>query len=291
MAGLGSKKNSGGNAVKRLFRRITAISFILFAVILVLIRNPEHPVVEKVGGTVMDTVTPIVNVFGWPFRKISEFASYVSHFRTVDRINAELEARVAELTHEVATLRADEFELKRMREQCAFAPPVHYPPIIARAAGQGGTSLSRSFILSAGRRQGVERLQAVVVDGNLAGQIVAVGERHSRMILVTDATSRISVANHRTGVRAFLVGNNSRYPKLVHLEAQDIFEPGDILVTSGMDGNIPAAIPVGVIGAFSVDDGIVVQPFVNANSVSYVRIIRNPAARAIRQFEAEEALR
>jgi rod shape-determining protein MreC len=108
------------------------------------------------------------------------------------------------------------------------------------------------------------------------------------MLLITDASSKIPVAVERTGTRAFLAGDNTRYPKAVHFEKQGEARVGDVIITSGMDGKIPAKIPVGIIGTISEEEGAVVQPFIDPSATDYVKIIKTSQQEDIAQFLAEE---
>jgi rod shape-determining protein MreC len=286
-----TKPKSNKHMFKKLAKRTLAFAFVGFAFVLVFVLGSEHKAAMRVEGAVLDAVSPVAEAVTWPFRRISDFADGIARFNKVDRINAGLKDEIFGLEQEISSLKDALAEAQAAAKECSFSPGVPAGAVVARVAGQGGGGLTRSYVLAAGRNKGVERYQAVMSGEFLAGQIVAAGAEYSRMMLLTDSASRISVANQRTGTRAFLVGNNSKYPRLRHLESQDVFEPGDVLVATGLDGNIPVGIPVGIIGAYSPDDGITVQLFADEDKVSVVRIIRNPGAAGLRSFAAGEAVR
>ena len=70
-----------------------------------------------------------------------------------------------------------------------------------RIIGSTGSGFTHSFILDAGAKDGVKKYEGVLVDGYLVGQINSVGNNYSRMILITDATSKIPVQIERTKTR------------------------------------------------------------------------------------------
>ena len=110
------------------------------------------------------------------------------------------------------------------------------------------------------------------------------------MLLLTDATSKIPVQIERTKVRAFLTGDNTDYPRLVYFENQEPVQMGDIVVTSGMGGSLPAGIPIGIVGSISEDNGIIVQPFVHSSNINYVKIIKTSHTEGLANFIEEEAI-
>jgi cell shape-determining protein MreC len=81
----------------------------------------------------------------------------------------------------------------------------------------------------------------------LVGRISGVGSRTSRVILVTDTSSRIPVTIQPSGQKAMLSGDNSPLPPLDFVEDDDEVRPGDRVVTSGDGGVFPAGLLVGQV--------------------------------------------
>lgn len=67
-------------------------------------------------------------------------------------------------------------------------------------------------------------------------------------MLITDPESAVSVEVVRSGVRSIAEGMGSEDElELPLLPATADVQPGDLLVTSGLDGVFPAGIPVGTV--------------------------------------------
>jgi rod shape-determining protein MreC len=94
---------------------------------------------------------------------------------------------------------------------------------------------------AAGRRAGLSGGECL----RLIGRTVEVGERSTRVILLTDFNSRIAVMADRSNARALLVGDNSEFPRLDYLGRDPDLQPGDRIVTSGDDNVMPRGLPVG----------------------------------------------
>ena len=88
------------------------------------------------------------------------------------------------------------------------------------------------------------------MDGiGLVGRISGVAQNTSRVIMVTDASSRIPAVIHPSGQRAIVAGDNSAAPPIDFLENPDLVRPGDRVVTSGDGGVFPAGLLMGQVAA------------------------------------------
>ena len=82
-----------------------------------------------------------------------------------------------------------------------------------------------------------------------SGRVVGVGERASRLMLLTDFSSRVPVVIQPGAKRAMLSGDGTPAPKLEFIDGSDRMKPGDQVETSGDGGVFPPAIPVGRVVA------------------------------------------
>jgi rod shape-determining protein MreC len=72
-----------------------------------------------------------------------------------------------------------------------------------------------------------------------------VGEKSSRVLLLTDNTSRVPVMIQPSGQRAMLSGDNSILPVLDFIEDAEEVRPGDRVISSGDGGVFPAGLLAG----------------------------------------------
>lgn len=118
-------------------------------------------------------------------------------------------------------------------------------PISAWAVADQSTDFVQSRLIAAGRVHGVRPGYPAVNLYGLVGRTVEVGERTSRVLLLTDFNSRIAVMADRSNDRALLVGDNTDFPRLDYLSRDIEFTEGDRIVTSGDDNVMPRGLPVG----------------------------------------------
>jgi rod shape-determining protein MreC len=88
------------------------------------------------------------------------------------------------------------------------------------------------------------------MDGiGLVGRISGVADNTSRVILLTDASSRIPAIIQPSGQRVIIAGDNSSVPLIDFLEDDDQVRPGHRVVSSGDGGVFPAGLLIGQVAA------------------------------------------
>ncbi|MEM8826522.1 MAG: rod shape-determining protein MreC [Pseudomonadota bacterium] len=117
-------------------------------------------------------------------------------------------------------------------------------------AGASGGAAARQAIVAGGAQDGVESGQPVRTAAGLIGRTVEVGRNAARVLLITDASSRIPVRVVRTGIPALLLGQGDATVEidLTGPTSNDVVL-GDRLVTSGDGGLFAPGIPVATVVA------------------------------------------
>ena len=273
--------------LKQMVRKFFLIAFILFSFILIFVGKPDSFIINKTSGIVVEVMSPIISVISYPIYKVGTFFHDVKDFFVINDKNTELRHEISRLTEEINYYKQVDAENVRLRRLANFVSNGQNYLLATKVIGSTGSGFSHSFILNAGSKDGVAKYHGVLVDGFLVGQIISVGRNYSRMLLITDSSLKIPVQVERTGTRAFLNGNNTKYPKLIHFENQDPIQIGDKIITSGMGGNLPYGIPIGIVGSISEEEGVILQPYVDSSHIDYVKIIKTSHTDDIKEFLKE----
>ena len=129
----------------------------------------------------------------------------------------------------------------------------------------------KSVIINKGFKHGIKNGSSVVENSYYVGKIVDVNHLTSRVLLASDLNSKIPVIVEPGNVNAILSGKgNDNYADLEYLPTVNLIKDGHIVYTSGIDGTISAAIPVGKI--FVKKDKKLVKFFVDFNQVEFVKV-------------------
>ena len=129
----------------------------------------------------------------------------------------------------------------------------------------------KSVIINKGFNHGIKLGVAVKEKYYFVGKIINVNFLTSRILLASDLNSKIPVIIEPNGVNAILSGQgHNDYAELEFLPKLKKIKEGDIVYTSGIDGIIPQAIPIGKV--YAEDENLFVEFFVDFNQLKYVKV-------------------
>ena len=253
-------------------QRFGFMVLVIVGVALMLIAKADISMMERLRAQVTDSVAPIIDFMSRPVSVINNIIIQFSDLTTVYEKNAILRQDKERLLHWQSVARMLESENKALRAQLNYVPGPQATYVSARVIADTGGAFAHSVLLNIGYQPGVDKGHAVVTGEGLVGRVESVGNRATRVLLISDLNSRIPVLIESSRARAILVGNNSNRPRLIHLLPGAIVSPGDRIVTSGHGGVFPVGLPVGLVDAVN-EGGISVLPFVPRDRLEYVRIL------------------
>lgn len=259
-------------SIRDWFQRFAFFILVVAAAGLIALSRLNAPWAEAARTGVMDAVAPVVDAMSMPVKAISGWFNSFEDMDRIKRENARLKAEVVRLR--LREMEADRLETdnKRLRKLVDAPPRVTGRHVVARVIADPGGLYRRAFIVQVGRKQGVRRGLAVINEEGLIGRVIEVGDRASRILLLTDLNSRIPVMIEASGERAVLAGTNEEFAKLVFVRHRTEVKRGARIVTSGHGGIFPPGLPIGDV--VEIDKRrILVRPYVSWSRVGYVRII------------------
>ena len=239
---------------------------------LLLLGKADLLLIERARLVLSDTMAPVMSVLSRPAATISDIVQTVQNFKDLKAQNDQLlveNARLERWQHVAQRLEAENRSLRALN---AFVPPPSLRFVTARVIADASGPFVRSVTIGAGKRDGVVRGAAAISGEGLAGMVVEAGERHARVLLISDLNSMVPVMVERTRDPAVLAGNNTRAMTLVYLPQNAQVHPGDRIVTSGHGGVLPAGLPVGAVTAIS-DTEVKVTPFIDWDRLEYLRLL------------------
>ena len=129
----------------------------------------------------------------------------------------------------------------------------------------------KSVIINKGFKHGIKLGVAVKKKYYYVGKIINVNFLTSRILLASDLNSKIPVIIEPTGTSAILSGQgHNDFAELEYLPKIKKIKEGDVVYTSGVDGLISEAIPIGKI--FKKDENFLVEFFLDFNQLKYVSV-------------------
>ncbi len=134
----------------------------------------------------------------------------------------------------------------RLRQLLNSAETLEDTVLIAEIIGRSPDPMMHQVIVNRGQEHGVYQGQALVDAKGLMGQVVEVGGRSAKVLLITDSTHALPVQINRNGEQLIAEGAGGRSHELVLpyvANTLDIVE-GDLLVSSGLGQRFPVGYPV-----------------------------------------------
>ncbi len=220
-----------------------------FALLLLVVQrvNPEFG--GSLRGATADGLAPLIAIARLPVDVAQHAGTLVGdHLRVVER-NRDLERRLQEATKRAAITDQLAAENHSLEQLLRLRRPERRLVTGAIASAVSASGSERTALLSAGLRNGVRPRMPVLAADGLAGRVTDVGQFASRMLLLTDGSSRVPVKVLRTGWTGLAVGNGGTLLDFSFdiASGTDRIRIGDRLVTSGDGGLFPPGIPVAVI--------------------------------------------
>jgi rod shape-determining protein MreC len=226
-----------------------------------LLGKADIALIDRARTAVQDGLTPLLDGLSKPIATVNGLIDYASELANLQAENEALRQKNRQLLAWEATARETMAENARLRALLNFVPEPETKYLSARVIGDQG-----------GAAEGVRKGQAAMTGEGMVGRVVGVGQRSSRVLLLTDINSRVPVLVGEARHQAMLVGDNSALPDLLYLADDAQLAVGDYVVTSGNGGVFPPGLPIGRVAA--VEDGAPeVSPFVDWAHLEVVRLV------------------
>ncbi|GAA0392917.1 rod shape-determining protein MreC [Brevundimonas terrae] len=228
--------------------------------------------VSYMRAGVENAAAPVGEVLSAPVRWTGNAFEYVQGYFFAVSENRRLRQEIAELND----WRDEAIALKNINGRYEKMLGVHTDPPIPMVTGRAVTDargpFARARLVNLGTGDGVQAGNPVLSEHGVVGRISGVSGRVSRLVLLTDVSSRIPVMVERTNARAILTGDASRNPRLDYVRGVNMVQAGDRVITSGDGGGFPRGLPIGTV-AKSVDGSWRVKLFSERAAIDYVRVL------------------
>ncbi|MEL6889303.1 MAG: rod shape-determining protein MreC [Pseudomonadota bacterium] len=228
-------------------RRLVLAVLILALTSTFLLWRIDSPRVERFRAQVTDRIVPNMD---WAMAPVTGTINLFRDFQSYRRIaeqNAELrrELRQMEAWKEAA------LQLEQENARLLDLNNVRLDPRLTYITGvvlaDSGSPFRQSVLLNVGARDGIVEGWATMDGIGLVGRVSGVAQNTARVIMVTDASSRVPAVIQPSGQKAIVAGDNTAAPPIDFLENPDLVRAGDRVITSGDGGVFPAGLLVGQV--------------------------------------------
>ncbi len=227
---------------------------------------------------------PFYGVQGWSFSRFQAIQDFVNAPSDLNRLrleNAQLKEENASLQTQIIALQQQVSEVELLSALLDFArarPENSYQA--AAVIGRDPSPFLHYVLINRGSDDGIRRGMPVVAQQGLVGRIASVTATASRVELITDTASNVSVQLQPSEVDGILSGSLTGALSVDLLPQDAALEAGDLVLTSGIGGGYPANILIGQVNtvrqaATALFQTASVQPVVDFSRLEVVLIIVN----------------
>ncbi len=254
--------------------RLLSLIIILFLIATFIIWRIDSPRVERFRTAVTDAIVPNME---WAMAPVTGVINIARDFRSYQAIYEQNQ----ELRRELQTMKSWKeaaLQLEQENARLLDLNKMRLDPELTKISGvvlaDSGSPFRESVLVNVGKRDGIQDGWAAMDGLGLVGRISGVGEKTSRVVLLTDNASRIPVLIQPSGQRAIVSGDSTIAPPVDFVENPDLVRPGDRIVTSGEGGLLPAGLLLGQL-ALDPRGRLRVRLAADYERLEFLRILRD----------------
>lgn len=254
-------------------RRLLVGLFVFLLLGVFLVWRIDSPRVERFRAAVIDEVVPS---FDWAMAPVTGAIDLVRDFQSYQQL-AEQNDNLRRELQQMKAWKEAALQLEQENARLLDLNKVSLDPKLTYITGvvvtDSGSPFRQSVLINVGARDGIIDGWPTMDGIGLVGRISGVGQDTSRVILLTDTSSRIPVTIQPSGQKAILAGDNTLNPLLEFIEDPGLVRPGDRVISSGDGGVFPSDLLVGQV-ALGTDNRLRVRLSADYERLEFLRVLR-----------------
>ncbi len=192
--------------------------------------------------------------------------------------NRSLRKEVALLRDQVVQYREGYAEGQRLRKLLALDEQSTRKTVAARVIDRPPVSVFNTITISKGSVHGLRAGLPVLTDQGVIGRVMETAWHSSRVLLLVDGNSNIDALIQGSRTQGILQGYRSTECRMKYVPKTEQVKTGDIVLSSGLGGNFPKGLILGVVAKADKGDGglfqhIEVTPAVNLRDIEEVIVL------------------
>ena len=270
-----ARQSGNSEDFARPIRRMLVVGLVIVLLALFMLWRIDNPRAERFRAALVDAVVPQMDWALVPVRKTVEMVEGVQSYARLQQQNQDLRRELQQMK----AWKEAALQLEQENAKLLDLNKVRLDPALTVVTGQvladSGSPFRQSVLLNVGSaRDGIRDGWAVTDGLGLVGRISGVGRNSSRVLLLTDAASRVPVTIQPSGQRAMLAGDNTILPVLDFIEVPEAVRPGDRVVSSGDGGVFPAGLLVGNV-VLARDGRLRLRLSADYERLEFLRVLRS----------------
>jgi rod shape-determining protein MreC len=250
-------------------RSLQALLICVVISVILMTKYESGPWLSTPRASIDKTVGQLTGQVGWFARLVWLAEEYGA-----------LYSRIADRAFELERLEELKRENERLRKELGFGPRSEWELLHAEVVGKETGRLGTVILVNQGSLAGVGKGWIAYSPRGLVGKVEGVGEEFSRVQLITNYNSPVSVRVEESGVEAVVEWRPSLPNRLVmrFIQPETNIKVGDVVISSGLGGVYPAGLRIGRVSKVTLEKGrwepyVEVRPFVDFSRLVEILLI------------------
>ena len=245
---------------KKSYRALIILA-IVFAIIMF------SPIRKNIRGIIFSLYRRPAAALSEQGKKTKSFFSFILHIKDMREQNNDLTQKLQSMEVDQSKIAELQYENMELKKELGYAKTnPEFKLLSTKIVGREPTTFLDYVIVDKGRNDNIKPGMPVISGGVLIGQVREVFEDQSRITLITSKDSLVMAMLQSSRSKGILKGGISGLI-LENITQDVVYEKGEYVVTSGLDGELPPGILIGRTG-----------PLENSSSDLYKNISVDPVA-------------
>ncbi len=251
-------------------QRFSLFALIILSIMFLFAEKIETKPLNYLRSIIKDTIYRGSLVVSIPLKNFDNIVEGIStHMNLYDNYN-KLKVENDELKNNISKSDFLELENTQLRKLIEEQVSSSSNLVSARIMLDKQSPYLNSLIINIGSNMNIKNGMAVLDGKNFIGRIIDVNFFSSRVLLVSDLNSKISVISEPSAHHAILTGHGKNALSLEYLPKNHNIKDDDKVYTSGKEGIFSPGIPVGIV---KIEKNIVtVSLFSDLSQITFVNV-------------------
>jgi rod shape-determining protein MreC len=219
------------------------------------------------------------------------WSGYVA-LQQVQEENDALKQQLQSLQVKLQQERAEAQRTDNLRQLLELRERANLDTVAAEVIAGAASPDFKTVTIDKGSSESLATDMAVISPAGVVGRVILPSRRASKVQLLIDSNAAAGALIERTRVQGVVVGIGDGMLRMQYVPGSADVKPGDLVVTSGIDGIFPKGFVIGTIDHADRGTGayheIVIRPAVDFSRLEEVLIVRTPPASRAAQPEEPE---
>ncbi|MGE0862519.1 MAG: rod shape-determining protein MreC [Vicinamibacterales bacterium] len=206
--------------------------------------------------------------------------------RENDALKQELQTLQVRLQQE----RAEAQRTDNLRQLLELRERANLDTTAAEVIAAAASPEFRTVTIDKGTGEGLKTDMAVISPAGVVGRVILPSRRAAKVQLLIDRNAAAGALIERTRVQGVVEGFGDGSLRMAYVPATADVNPGDLVVTSGIDGIYPKGFVIGTIEQVDRGTGgyhlITVRPAVDFSRLEEVLVVRTPVPLEVPEGES-----